>query len=79
MNKLSNQVYQQQLNPWCIIRHLPKMQRVVVGRFRSWSDAEGHVRVLESLVPDASYSVIFDPPMVLQTSEERLNKQEVND
>jgi hypothetical protein len=30
--------YNQQLHPWCIIQHLPEMQRRVVGRFRRRND-----------------------------------------
>ena len=62
MNELQRQTYHQQLNPWCVVRHLPKMQRVVVGRFRSQSDAQGHMTVLRGLVPNTSHKIIFDPP-----------------
>jgi hypothetical protein len=33
--------YKQRLNSWIIVRLLPNLQRRVVGRFRSWSDADG--------------------------------------
>jgi hypothetical protein len=33
--------YKQRLNSWIIVRLLPNLQRSVVGRFRSWSDADG--------------------------------------
>jgi hypothetical protein len=36
------------------------MQRVVVGRFRTRSDAEGHLQVLRRLLPDAEMIVVFD-------------------
>lgn len=52
--------YQAQLHPWCIVRRLPKMQRVVVGRFRKANDAEAHVRSLKHLIPNAQFVVIFD-------------------
>jgi hypothetical protein len=51
--------YHDRLHPWCIIRHLPKMQRVVVARFRRRNDAEAHLKVLQHMVP-ASYTIIFD-------------------
>ncbi|MEM9906018.1 MAG: hypothetical protein AAF921_13445 [Cyanobacteria bacterium P01_D01_bin.44] len=53
--------YQAQLHPWCIVRLLPKMQRVVVGRFRKANDAETHVRSLKKFIPHAQFVVIFDP------------------
>ena len=33
--------YKQRLNSWIIVCLLPNLQRSVVGRFRSWSDADG--------------------------------------
>jgi hypothetical protein len=34
---------------------------MVVGRLRRRNDAEEHVRVLKQLMPDALFSIIFDP------------------
>lgn len=48
------------LSPWVIVRLLPNMQRVVVGRFRRRVDAEGHLLVLRRLMPDAEMIVMFD-------------------
>jgi hypothetical protein len=53
--------YNQQLHPWCIIQHLPEMQRRVVGRFRRRNDADAHMRALSRLSAVFQYSVIFDP------------------
>jgi hypothetical protein len=38
--------YKAQLYPWCIIRPLPNMKSLIVGRFRRRSDAEGHLQIL---------------------------------
>jgi hypothetical protein len=54
--------YHNRLHPWCIIRLLPKMQRVVVVRFRRRNAAEDHLRVLKRLTPDATYEIVFDLP-----------------
>ena len=62
MNELNNQAYNQRLKPWSLIKLLPDMQRSVVARFRSWSDAQGHLQVLQRLTPDTTYKIIFDPP-----------------
>ena len=52
--------YSQRLYPWAIIRLLPKMQRMVVRRFRNRSDAEGHLQALKRLMPDEKFIIIFD-------------------
>ncbi|MEM9979282.1 MAG: hypothetical protein AAF808_16760, partial [Cyanobacteria bacterium P01_D01_bin.2] len=53
--------YQARLHPWCIVRLLPKMQRIVVGRFRKGNDADDHARSLRHLIPEAQFVVVFDP------------------
>jgi hypothetical protein len=52
--------YKERLNNWAIARLLPNMQRVIVARFRSRSDAEGHMQLLGQLIPDACFVVVFD-------------------
>lgn len=52
--------YQERLNPWIVVRQLPKMQRVVMGRFRTESDADGYFRFLRQHLPDAAFEVIYD-------------------
>ncbi len=53
--------YYQRLYPWQLVRHLPQMQRLVVGRFRSRSSAEAHLKILRRLETSASYLILFDP------------------
>jgi hypothetical protein len=48
--------YKDRLHPWCIIRHLPKSQRLELG-----NNAEDHLRVLRQMMPKVSFSIIFDP------------------
>lgn len=48
------------LSPWVIVRLLPNMQGVVVGRFRRRTDAEGHLQALRRLMPDVEMIVMFD-------------------
>jgi hypothetical protein len=52
--------YKERLNPWAITRLLPDMQRITVARFRTRSDADGHLQRLRQLIPDASFMVVFD-------------------
>lgn len=52
--------YRDHLNYWAIARLLPTQQWQVVARFRSWSDAEGHLRNLHDTVPNRRFKIIFD-------------------
>ncbi|MDY6939063.1 MAG: hypothetical protein SWY16_15515 [Cyanobacteriota bacterium] len=61
--------YSQMLYPWAIARQLPNLQNAIVGRFRSQSDAEGHLRCLRRLVPTARFIVFFDLPSTATVPE----------
>ena len=54
--------YRERLHPWAVIQLLPKMQRVVRGRFRNQSNADGHLKALRRYIPEGNFVVIFDPP-----------------
>ncbi|MEI1376833.1 hypothetical protein PQG02_26830 [Nostoc sp. UHCC 0926] len=41
------------------------MQNQVVARFRRRSDAEGHLQVLRRLIPNVSFTLIFNVVMDL--------------
>lgn len=56
--------YKERLMPWAIARLLPNMQRIIVGRFRNRSDADGHLSFLRRCIPDGNFVVIFDQPFV---------------
>ena len=45
---------------FAIARLLPDIQRVIVARFRSRSDADDHLQRLRQLIPDACFVVVFD-------------------
>lgn len=47
-------------HPWCIIRQLPNMQRLVVARFRSRNDADAYRLILQQLLPTVDHVIIFD-------------------
>lgn len=53
--------YAERLNHWAVVRLLPNMQRVVVARFKSRSDADGYTQALQQLIPESTFVVIFDP------------------
>jgi len=63
--------YREKLHPWIVVQLLPKMQRVVRGRFRRESEADGHLRVLRQNVPESDFVVMFDPPTLEVTNEHR--------
>ncbi len=62
--------YAERLSPWCIIKLLPKMQRMTVARCRHRNDAEEHLKVLRRLMPDASFEIVFDPGLEPKHSPE---------
>ena len=47
-------------HPWCIIRQLPNMQRVVVARFHRRHDADGYLQILQQLLPTTKHVIMFD-------------------
>ena len=68
----ADSAYKARLHPWCIVRLLPKCQRIVVGRFRKRNDAEAHQRTLRQLIPQAQFIILFD---ALDDITRRLNEQ----
>lgn len=52
--------YKKRLKSWAIARLLPDMKREIVARFRSRSDADGHMQLMRQVTPDASFMLIFD-------------------
>lgn len=52
--------YKKRLSSWAIARLLPDTQQEIVSRFRSRSDAEGHMRLLSQMNKSASFIVVFD-------------------
>ncbi|HAG79912.1 MAG TPA: hypothetical protein DCL61_01800 [Cyanobacteria bacterium UBA12227] len=59
--------YRKRLYPWAIAHLRPNMQKTIIGRFRSRSDADGHLRCLRQLMPHASFIVVFDIQPDLET------------
>ena len=47
------------IHPWCIVRQLPNMQRLVVAWFYRRNDADGYIQVLRRLLPGAN-GIVFD-------------------
>jgi hypothetical protein len=52
--------YKQRLNRWAIAQLMPNKQLVIVARYRSRSDADGHLLFFKQRSPEASFVVIVD-------------------
>jgi hypothetical protein len=52
--------YKQCLKSWAVARQLPNMQWLIIGRYRSRSDADGHLQLLRQRVPNLQFKVVFD-------------------
>jgi hypothetical protein len=52
--------YKERLNCWALARLLPNQQWIIVARFRSRSDAEGHFQFLRQTIPNVPFQVVFD-------------------
>jgi hypothetical protein len=48
------------LNRWIVVRLLPKMQRIVIARFCTQTDAEDYLKIVRQLIPDGEFLVMFD-------------------
>ncbi|HEY9634629.1 MAG TPA: hypothetical protein V6D14_14545 [Coleofasciculaceae cyanobacterium] len=48
------------LKPWAVARLLPHGKWVIIGRYRSSSDANGHLLLLRQRVPNMQFRVVFD-------------------
>jgi hypothetical protein len=46
--------------PWAIARQLPSLRWVIIARYRSCSDADGHLLLLRQRVPNMQFKVVFD-------------------
>lgn len=52
--------YKQRLYCWALARLLPNQQWIIVARFRSRSDADGHLQFLQQMMPNVQLKVVFD-------------------
>ncbi len=73
-------VYKQQLYPWHIIQHLPKMQNRTIARFRRRNDADAHLRVLQQFASSKQYIIAFNPPLdkTNTANKERLSRENLS-
>ncbi len=48
------------LKPWAIARQLPNLQWLIIARYRSRSDADGHLLLLRQRVSNLEFKIVFD-------------------
>ena len=60
METNSMMTYKERLCCWAIARLLPTQQWIIVARFRSSSDADGHFQFLRQTIPHVKFHVVFD-------------------
>ena len=54
--------YKDSLKLWAVARQGKNLQWVIIARYKSRSDAEGHWLLLKKRVPDIEFKVVFDLP-----------------
>ena len=52
--------YKRCLKPWAVVRQLPTLKWVIIARYRSRSDADGHLKLLRQRVPSIQFKVVFE-------------------
>jgi hypothetical protein len=60
--------YKDCLNKWLVVRLLPNMQRITVAQFFKHSDADGYLRIIRQLIPNAQFVVVFNADINLETA-----------
>lgn len=54
--------YRDSLKPWAVTRQSPKLGWIIIARYKSRSDADGHLLLLHQRVPNIEFKVVFDLP-----------------
>ena len=52
--------YKRCLKPWAVVRQLPTLKWVIIARYRSRSEADGHLQLLRQRVPSIQFKVVFE-------------------
>lgn len=60
MLKRQTKTYRTALAPWAVVNWVSPTERIVMNRFRSRSDADGHLTILQRLMPQADLRVIVE-------------------
>ena len=52
--------YKDRLKPWAVVRQRSNFQWLIIARYKSRSDADGHLLLLRQRVPNVEVKVVFD-------------------
>ncbi|MGD2181554.1 hypothetical protein [Lusitaniella coriacea] len=64
--------YRERLQPWCVVRHLPNLQRLTVARFSRRNDAEAYLIALRRLMPSVNHIIIFSSVPIASDKRDRV-------
>lgn len=53
--------YREYSNQWIVVRLLAD-SKIVLGRYRKRSDAEGHLALMRQQLPKGNFAIAFDAP-----------------
>lgn len=56
---------------WAVARLTSEAQWAIVARFRTQSDAEGHLRFLQRSMPETRFKLLFDLPADMPSREQQ--------
>jgi hypothetical protein len=65
IRKFENQISASttQAGDWCVVRQMPTMQSLIVGRFSSRTEAEHYRNSMKRIYSDSFFEVMFDAPL----------------
>lgn len=52
--------YKTVLKPWAVARQRPNLQWIIIARYKSRSDADGHLLLWRQRVPNIQFKVVFE-------------------
>jgi hypothetical protein len=52
--------YKDSLKPWAVARQGDNLQWTIIARYKSRSDADGHLQLLRQRVPNLEFKVVFE-------------------
>jgi hypothetical protein len=54
--------YKDSLKPWAVARQSPNLEWIIIARYKSRPDADGHLLLLRQRVPNIEFKLVLDLP-----------------
>lgn len=54
--------YAEHFGYWIVVRYVPNVDRIVLGRYRKRAEAEGHLALMRMFSPRGSFAIAYDAP-----------------